>query len=135
MNKLVGIPLPKQSYAYYVIRGVNNNTTIYNKNRYINLKEPSRNINCVYRNDISWYKNTNYFTTVINYKQSNKVFIEEMLVTALPNNLYNIEYYLDKDVYNINNYDFQIKLKILDDKKTYDFIENHVLNMTKTFLL
>jgi hypothetical protein len=58
-----------------------------------------------------------------------------MLVTALPNNLYNIEYYLDKDVYNINNYDFQIKLKILDDKKTYDFIENHVLNMTKTFLL
>ena len=58
-----------------------------------------------------------------------------MLVTALPNNLYNIEYYLDKDIYNIRDHDFQIKLKILDDKKTYDFIENHVLNMTKTFLL
>ena len=89
MNKLTGIPIPRQSYAYYIIRGVNNPNLCLNKNRYINLREVNRNINCIYRNDVTWYKNNNYFTTVINYKH--KVLIEEMMITALPKNTFSLD--------------------------------------------
>ena len=145
MNKLFGIPIPRQSYAYYVIRGVNNPNLCLNKNRYINLREVNRNINCIYRNDVSWYRNTNYFTTIINYKH--KVLIEEMQITALPKDLYNIEYNLEEENdalaeytsnknrnNDIHNYD--IKLRISDENKSYHFIENKSLVVSRTpFLL
>jgi hypothetical protein len=142
MNKLFGIPIPRQSYAYYIIRGVNNPNLCLSKNRYVNLREVNRNINCVYRNEVSWYRNTNYFTTIINYKH--KVLIEEMQITALPRELYNLEYNLEEEndaihfdiTKGFDDHNYDIKLRLSDENKSYDFIENKSLVISRTpFLL
>ena len=136
MNKLFSIPIPKQSYANYVIRRINNPNLCFDKNKYINLREANSNINCIYKNNVYWYRNTNYFMTVVNYKH--KVLIEEMIITALPKNLYNIEYNLEEETEEtefIGKYDYAIKLKLSEDNKSYDFIENKALITSKPFLL
>ena len=133
MNKLTGIPIPRQSYAYYIIRGVNNPNLCLNKNRYINLREVNRNINCIYRNDVTWYKNNNYFTIVINYKH--KVLIEEMMITALPKNTFSLDYNLEEenDGSSYTEHHYDIKLRLSEENKSYEYIEMHPLTISKKF--